>query len=150
MGFERSLTKPLNYVSLFDAAIDHDTKGDGIVPPDERIAAYVKTLDKAKLMFKPGAVASIFELAPLSMAQQIRIRDMSDEQPNAKAREAVACSLKSVTDFLHDGVPVRVEFAEGGERRVKPECMEKLYEANLFLELANRILEMGRIRPTNG
>lgn len=148
MSIERSYTKTLRYVSVLDPAVDSDGDENG-----ERIREYLDsaTPDIAKLPLREGATPAVFELAPPSMKQRARIRQMGDDKIFDKSIEAVACCLVSVSGVTCNGEPVRVvRHKVSGEERVKAEVLEQLFDEQLFVELASRVLSMDRLNPTTG
>jgi hypothetical protein len=147
MSIERSYTKTLRYVSVLDPAVD--SRDENV----ERLREYLESAspDIASLPMLGGATPAVFELAPPTMKQRARIRQMGDDKIFDKAIEAVACCLVSVTGYVVNGEPVRVvRHKVSGEERVKAEVLELLFDEQLFVELASRVLSMDRLNPTMG
>jgi hypothetical protein len=156
MSIERSLTKSLRYVSIFDPAIDLGPEGDdeeskrARMAVADKITAYLEaaTPDPSTLPVRDGATPAVFELAPLTMRQRARVRQMGDDKLYDKAIEAVACALVSVTGYSRNGEPVTVQRKKvNGEERVTTECLERLFDEELFVELGSRIMAMDRLNP---
>lgn len=154
--FERSFTKSIKYVSIFDPAVDWDRDAPPEEKPDQRterviaaITAYREKPDTGTLPVRPGEQPCTFELAPLSMLARARVEQFPDERAVEQSIEAVACSLRSVTGCSYDGEPVVIEVKDG---RVKAAILERLFQAvgsDVFAELRHRILTDARLGPTS-
>lgn len=156
MGFERSFTKSIKYVSIFDSALDWDRDAPPDETPDKRqerlaaaFTAYREKPDKDTLPVRAGEEPAVFELAPLSMAARARVEQFPDERWIEQALEAVACSLRSVSGCKYDNEPLVIEHKDG---RVKAPILERLNYLvgnDVFRELCTRIMYDSRLGPTS-
>jgi hypothetical protein len=136
----RSTLKSWNHVWSQDPALDRDADGF-----DEKWQSFLKTGDVRGLPVREGEKLAVLEIEPLNRKDYMRVLGMSGiEQFN----EAVACGLRSVTNWEIDGVPLVLERKEDGNtKRLSVPSLDKIFDPYLFTELGLRILDVSRLDP---
>lgn len=138
----RSFISSIKHISLLDPAINREHE-------DYKPELYRDTGDQKHIPLHDGATPSVFELSPLTRKQLQAVMDVANSLEQVS--EAVAYGLKSVTNFSYDGEPIKVEHVTvNGNRRVKSDVLDKLFDPTLFAELGSRILGLNRLDPTKG
>lgn len=142
--FARSFLTSVKVASILDPAVNREHEEF-----ESLWQEYRKGNDLTKIPVKEGAKLALFELAPLSRKQLLKVMSMSI--PLEQCTEAVAFSLRSVSGFEVNGEPLEISHSNvDGEKRVKPDCLDKLFDPLLFGELGARVLELNRLDPTKG
>lgn len=140
----RSTIKARNHVWSQDPGLDRSDEDSF----DEKWKQFLKDGDVRGLPTKDGAKLTVFELEPLDRKSFMRTLALSGlEQFN----EAVACGLRSVSNFEIDGVPLALERREeNGSKRLAQSTLDKIFDPMLFMELGLRLIDLSRLDPTRG
>jgi hypothetical protein len=137
----RSFVSATPFVWSEDPALD--TKS-----PAYDHAKFNDTGDLAHVPAVEGGKVTVFEIKPVSRAQQKRCYAMSGY---AQFDEAIACGLRGVRGGLAFGFPFEVKTVKvNGEDRVDPEVLDNLNDPILWAEMGSRILEISRLFPQKG
>lgn len=140
------LRSPVLHVWSRDKAIDRSD-------PVKAAAAMQRFQDTDQLgelagVIRPGMEPAIFEVAPMSRRVQVYCAGL--QNATQAVVEAVAFSLRSVRGITGpDGRPFSLEHVDAPPlgRRVTEECIDRLFDLALFLELGNRAMEISRLDP---
>lgn len=139
----RSTTKPFKHVWSLDPALDRENEKF-----EEHWRKFLKSGDVASLPLRDGQRPTVFTLIPLNRGLFLRLEKLDGLTSH---HEIVAYALKAVDGFEVDGIPVKLDEKDaGGFKRLTDECLDKLYDPNLFAALSVRVLEVSRLDPTSG
>jgi|SRR3990167_4022997 len=141
MAFDikRSLTDTVSHVSMFDPAIDIESKSC-------RYTEYMRSGDEKHLVIRDGQVPARFKLAHVNSRQYRRAYAATTDKDRHFA--LVAFALVAVDGMLIEGKAISVQ------RRVvdgldicDADILEQIYDPDLFVELAGRVEMMRRLDP---
>lgn len=137
----KSMLGTIRHAWSEDPAID---KSD----PDKFAMAWkeaLRTGDIKCLPFREGDQPAVFELAPLTRKQFLRV---FAQEGISQVCEAVAYGLRTVSGFIVDGRGVDLDRVDSDAgKRLSAASLDALFDPVLFMELGTRIIEVSRIDP---
>lgn len=142
MAFDvkRSLTDPVRHISMFDPALDAEHTS---FSPER----YMATGNEEHMPLRDGQTPSRFVIRPLSSRQYRRAHAAISKED--RVYTLVAFALVAVEGVTVNGEAVSIKRVTiDGLEMADTASLEKIYDPDLFMELAARVEGMSRLDPT--
>jgi hypothetical protein len=131
------------HIWTHDPAIDLLSEGFG-----EAYGAAIKAGDVSAIPIKEGAKPTVWTLQRLPRRVFLRV---DGARGMAADNELVALGLASVENLTIDGLPVTIATEKvDGVDRVTAECLDRIYDPQLFNELGAVVTKLSKLDPSSG